>query len=88
MLITTEGDEMPISLDDLGPKFKEQQKTECGIAQVLSANKPTPFIVIYDHLGFTKHLRMNAVASVLTQKDIRGHAVIIREVLYKFWMKQ
>lgn len=87
-LITTEDDEIPITLEDLGLDFKEQQRTELGEALVLSGNNVTEFIVLYDHLGFTKRLRMNVICSVLTQKDIRGHAVICKSKEYREWLKQ
>lgn len=87
-LITTEDDEIPIQLEDLGKEFKEAQKTDLGIAPVMSGNKLTEFIVLYDHLGFTKRLRLNVICSVLTQKDIRGHCVICKEKEYKEWMNQ
>jgi hypothetical protein len=85
-LITADDDEIPINIEDLGEEFKQQQKTELGVTPVLSGDRPTEFVCIYDHLGFTKRLKMNTICNVLTQKDIRGHAVIMKESEYKEWL--
>lgn len=87
ILITSDDDEIPINIEDLGQEFKEQQKTECGVAPVLSGNRTTGFVCLYDHLGFTKRLRLNTICTVLTDKEIRGNAVIMNEVQYKKWLE-
>lgn len=87
-LITTEGDQLPINLNDLGEDFKSANKTLCGVAKIFAGAIVTDKIILYDHLGFTKNLRLNHVCTILADKEIRGHAIIVIEKDFDKWIKQ
>jgi hypothetical protein len=81
-VVSPEGEELPVNLLEL-TKFKEgeYEKTD-----VLSGDKITGIVIVYDSLGFAKGLPINTVASILAQKEIRGTTLILNKETFKSWM--